>query len=121
MSRVEKLYHRLIVWLLLIVLAAPLLATLLYGISSEWSDTILPQGFTLKWLTQLWSDPRFLTALGHSLLICVGALLFSLLLVLPAMFVIAYYYPKLDAVMNVLILMPFAVPPVVSSVGLLQL
>ena len=49
------------------------------------------------------------------------AYLVSLLLVLPAMFVIAYYYPKLDGVMNVLILMPFAVPPVVSSVGLLQL
>ena len=121
MSRAEKFYHRLIVWLLLAILAAPLLATLLYGISTSWSDTILPQGFTLKWLSALWSDARFLTALGHSLLVCCGALLFSLVLVLPAMFVIAYYYPKLDAVMNVLILMPFAVPPVVSSVGLLQL
>ena len=105
----------------MIVLAARLLARMLYVISIELRDTILPQGFTLKWLTQLWSDPRFLTALGHSLLICVVAQRFSLLLVLPAMFVIAYYYPKLDAVMNVLILMPFAVPPVVSSVGLLQL
>ena len=91
MSRAEKIYHRLIIWLLLIILAAPLLATLLYGISTDWSDTILPRGFTLKWLFELWSDPRFLTALGHSLLICFGALLFSLVLVLPAMFVIAYY------------------------------
>lgn len=121
MSRAEHLYHRIMVGLLFTLLALPLLATLLYALSSDWSNTILPQGYSLKWFIQLWSDPRFLTALGHSLLICFGALLFSLVLMLPAMFVIAYYYPRLDAVMNVLILMPFAVPPVVSSVGLLQL
>jgi len=108
-------------WLVFLILALPLLATLLYALSTTWGATILPRGFTLRWMVQLWSDPRFMTALGHSLLICLGALVFSLVLVLPAMFVIAYYFPRLDAVMNVLILMPFAVPPVVSSVGLLQL
>ncbi|MFU9136895.1 ABC transporter permease [Erwinia tasmaniensis] len=121
MSRCEYLYHQGVVWLVFLILALPLLATLLYALSTTWGATILPQGFTLRWMAQLWSDPRFMTALGHSLLICLGALIFSLVLVLPAMFVIAYYFPRLDAIMNVLILMPFAVPPVVSSVGLLQL
>ena len=121
MSQAEKLYHRVVCYGLLVILALPLLATLFYALSREWSDTILPQGITLSWFIELWQDPRFLTALGHSLIICLGALIFSLLLVLPVMFVIAYYYPKLDNIMGVLILMPFAVPPVVSSVGLLQL
>ena len=65
--------------------------------------------------------PALLQALWHSLLICFGTLLLSVVVILPAMFVIAYYFPKLDAVMNVLILLPFAVPPVVSAVGLMQL
>lgn len=121
MSRAESLYHRLIVWVLFIVLLLPLAATLVYALVEEWGATILPSGFTLKWLIALWSDPRFLVALGHSLIICLGTLLFSLLLILPLMFVIAYYFPKLDALMNVLILLPFAVPPVVSSVGLMEL
>lgn len=121
MSRTEYIYHRVIVWLVFLALALPLVATLLYALATNWSATILPDGFTFKWMNKLWSDPRFLVALGHSLLICFGALIFSLVLVLPTMFVIAYYFPKLDAVMNILILMPFAVPPVVSSVGLLQL
>ena len=111
----------MIVWLVFLILALPLVATLLYALATGWGATLLPDGFTLKWFLQLWRDPRFLVALWHSLLICFGALFFSLVLVLPTMFVIAYYFPKLDAVMNVLILMPFAVPPVVSSVGLLQL
>ncbi len=121
MSRSEYLYHRVVVWLVFAILALPLLATLLYALATRWGATIVPDGFTLKWLIQLWSDPRFLTALWHSLLVCFGSLLLSLLLVLPTMFVIAYYFPKLDAVMNILILLPFAIPPVVSSVGLLQL
>ncbi|MFA0407244.1 ABC transporter permease, partial [Vibrio splendidus] len=57
----------------------------------------------------------------RSLFICVAALSLSVVLVLPAIFVVFYYFPKLDKVMNILILLPFAVPPVVSSVGLLQL
>ncbi|QKJ88949.1 ABC transporter permease [Paramixta manurensis] len=121
MRYAEKIYHRIIVWLVFLILAVPLAVTLLYALATEWGATIVPDGFTLKWMTALWSDPRFLTALWHSLLICFGSLLFSLVLVLPAMFVIAYYFPKLDAVMNILILLPFAIPPVVSSVGLLQL
>lgn len=121
MSRSEYIYHRVIIWLVLLILALPLVATLLYALATEWGATILPDGFTLKWMAQLWQDPRFLLALWHSLLICFGALLFSLVLVLPVMFVIAYYFPKLGVVMNVLILLPFAIPPVVSSVGLLQL
>ncbi|RTF89787.1 DUF969 family protein [Serratia marcescens] len=104
-----------------LILLLPLAATLIYALATQWGATILPDGFTLKWLTALWSDPRFLQALWHSLLICFGTLLLSVVVILPAMFVIAYYFPKLDAVMNVLILLPFAVPPVVSAVGLMQL
>jgi putative spermidine/putrescine transport system permease protein len=121
MSRIEGAYHRLIVWVLMVLLLLPLAATLIYALVSEWGATILPSGFTLKWMVALWSDPRFLIALGHSLLICFGTLLLSLVLILPLMFVIAYYFPKLDTLMNILILLPFAVPPVVSSVGLMSL
>ena len=44
-----------------------------------------------------------------------------MVLILPLLFVVHYHFPRLDALMNILILLPFAVPPVVSSVGLLQL
>ncbi len=121
MSSFERRYHQTVVLLVLLILLLPLLATLGYALATEWGATILPNGVTLKWFIALWGDNRFLVALGHSLLICFGALLFSLLLVLPAMFVIAWRFPRLDGVMNVLILLPFSVPPVVSSVGLLQL
>lgn len=121
MNRYEHLYHRAVVWILLLILLMPLLATLIYALASEWGVSILPTGFTSKWFLSLWSDDRFLIAMGHSMLICFGALLLSMLVILPAMFVIAYYFPRLDSIMNILILLPFAVPPIVSSVGLMQL
>ena len=125
MSRDEastaSVYHRSVVYLLFLILLLPLLGTLIYSISSSWSATILPSGFSFKWYSQLWSDPRFLNAFARSLLICIAALILSVILILPLLFVVHYHFPKLDALMNILILLPFAVPPVVSSVGLLQL
>lgn len=124
MSPAEKrspLFHQLVVYLLFLILLLPLLGTLVYSLSTSWSATILPSGFTFKWYVELWSDARFLAAFGRSLLVCFGALALSLLLILPLLFVVNYHFPKLDALMNVLILLPFAIPPVVSSVGLMQL
>ncbi|MGH8353732.1 MAG: ABC transporter permease [Pseudomonas sp.] len=124
MSRTESkpaaLYHRLVVYGLLLILLLPLAGTLLYSLSTSWSASILPSGLTLKWYLALWGDGRFLAAFGQSLLICCGALLLAVLLILPLLFVVHYHFPKLDGLMNILILLPFAVPPVVSSVGLLQ-
>ncbi|MFF7707945.1 ABC transporter permease subunit [Pseudomonas sp. NPDC007930] len=125
MSRAEKapqrLYHQVVVWLLFLILLLPLAGTLLYSLATSWSATVLPSGLTLKWYLTLWSDARFLTAFGHSLLVCVGSLVLATVLILPLLFVVNYHFPRLDGVMNVLILLPFAVPPVVSAVGLLQL
>lgn len=125
MSRAEHnapgLYHRVVVWLLFLILLLPLAGTLLYSLATSWSASILPSGLTFKWYLQLWGDPRFLQAFGQSLVICVGALVLSVLLILPLLFAVHYHFPRLDALMNILILLPFAVPPVVSSVGLLNL
>ncbi|WP_298188789.1 ABC transporter permease [uncultured Pseudomonas sp.] len=124
MSHAEKrspLFHQLVVFALMLILLMPLLGTLIYSLSTSWSATILPSGLTFKWYLALWSDARFLSAFGRSLLVCFAALALSLVLILPLLFVVSYHFPKLDAVMNVLILLPFAIPPVVSSVGLMQL
>lgn len=121
MQNNNTLYHQSIVYGITFTMTIPIVATLVYSFSSHWGATILPDGFTLSWYQQLLADPRFLSAFGRSLVICIATLLLSTFLILPTIFVIFYYYPKLDKVMNVMILLPFAVPPVVSSVGLLQL
>lgn len=114
-------FHKSVVYSIVGVMLLPILATLVYSFSSRWGATILPDGFTFDWYLKLLTDPRFLDAFGRSLLIGIASLTLSAVLIIPAIFVVFYYFPRLDKVMNLLILIPFAVPPVVSSVGLLQL
>ncbi|QXO15799.1 ABC transporter permease [Vibrio ostreae] len=121
MQHANSVYHKSVVYGIVALMLVPIIATLAYSLSSRWGATILPDGFTLDWYRQLLSDVRFVEAFGRSLLVCVAALALSTVLILPAIFVVFYYFPQLDKLMNLLILLPFAVPPVVSSVGLLQL
>jgi putative spermidine/putrescine transport system permease protein len=125
MSRAESgpagLYHRVVVYLLFAILLLPLAGTLIYSIASSWSATILPSGFTFKWYIQLWSDPRFLHAFGQSLLVCVGALVLSVVLILPLLFVVHYHFPKLDALMNILILLPFMYRAITNNLQAINL
>ena len=114
-------YHLFVVYGLMTLLSIPVLATLLYSFSRHWGATIMPEGLTIDWYLKLWQDTRFLMAFSHSLLIAVATLALSTLVIVPAAFVVFYYFPHLDRWMNILILMQFAVPPVVSSVGLLQI
>ncbi len=117
----EQIYHRTVITSLMAILLIPILATLLYSLSSRWGATILPDGLSFKWYLQLWSDPRFLAALGRSMLVCFGSLMLGVLVVVPTAFVVFFYFPRLDRWMSLLILLPFAMPPVVTSVGLLSL
>ncbi|HHX8333525.1 TPA: ABC transporter permease [Vibrio diabolicus] len=121
MHNVNTRFHKTVVYSIVGIMLIPILATFVYSLSSRWGATVLPDGFTFDWYVKLLTDPRFLHAFGRSLFICIASLTLSVLLILPAIFVVFYYFPKLDKLMNVLILLPFAVPPVVSSVGLLQL
>jgi putative spermidine/putrescine transport system permease protein len=114
-------YHRSVVFTFMTVMILPVLATLLYSLSQRWGATVLPDSLTFDWYLQLWQDARFLQAFGNSLLLVLGTLVLCTVVIVPTAFVVFYYFPKLDRWMNILILMQFAVPPVVSSVGLLQL
>ncbi len=40
MSRVERLYHRTVTGLLLLILLLPLAATLIYALATQWGATI---------------------------------------------------------------------------------
>ena len=114
-------YHKAVIGVVAFILVLPIVATVLYAFSSSWGATILPDGLTFRWFAQLLTDPRFLAALGRSLLICFATLIVSTLLVLPMIFAVFYYFPKLKGIMEVLIILPFAVPPVVSSVGFMRI
>lgn len=102
--------HKFILISVVLLLALPIVATFIYSISTQWGATVLPDALSIKWYLQLWQDPRFLYAFGRSLLICFSTLLVSTLIILPMAFAVFYRFPKLKGLMDLLIILPFAIP-----------
>ncbi|KEQ18410.1 ABC transporter permease [Endozoicomonas numazuensis] len=121
MRRSNSIGHLSVIIVFMSIMMLPLLGTLLYSISTSWSSGMLPDGVTFKWYKILFVEHRFLQAMMNSIMVCLGALILTLILVVPTAFIVFYYFPFLKPFMNFIILLPFAVPPVVSSVGLLQI
>ncbi|MCX7827745.1 MAG: ABC transporter permease subunit [Thermanaerothrix sp.] len=102
-------------------LALPVGATLLHSFSSTWGASILPDGLSLKWYRQLLGDPRFLYSVLRSLGISAGAVILASALVIPPLVITRCFAPRWQPLLEALCVAPLAVPPVVSSVGLLSL
>ncbi|AJY77625.1 ABC transporter permease [Paenibacillus beijingensis] len=115
------LWHKTALTLLVIYLFLPLAATLLFSIANEWQTNILPDSYTLQWYAQLFSDPRFLSAIGRTVLVGVITVIASLAVMVPVIFVLGVYFPKWDRVLQMSVLLPFAFPGVVSAIGLIKM
>ncbi|TYP69403.1 ABC transporter permease [Paenibacillus methanolicus] len=116
-----KLWPGSVVALLLVYLFLPIAATLLFSFAKQWQSELLPDAYTLAWYKQIFTDVRFLEAIGRSVFIGVVSVALSLLVLVPAIFVLAVYFPKWERAMQAAALLPFAFPPVVSAIGLMKL
>lgn len=101
-------------------LALPIVATALYAFSTEWNKTVLPEGLTFQWMSTLFQDTRFIEAFGRSVLLSGGAVFFALLFIVPAVLVLVLYFPSLEKWLQASIVMVYAFPGVILSVGLIR-
>jgi putative spermidine/putrescine transport system permease protein len=117
----SRVWHVFVVFIILTFLLLPLLVTFLFSISTVWENTILPKGYTFDSYVNLFTDDRFLLALGRSFLVAVITVALSLLVMVPTIFIVSLYVPRLEKWLQTVVLMPFAVPGVVAAVGLIKL
>ncbi|ATP38657.1 ABC transporter permease [Solibacillus sp. R5-41] len=101
-------------------LAIPLLATVVYAFSTSWNHSVFPEGLTLKWILALFQEKEFLLAFGRSVLLSAGAVLLSVVLVVPAICMIVLYFPQYEKWIKVIIVMIYSFPGIILSVGLLK-
>lgn len=116
----KRLLHYLIIFIVGMYLLLPLVATFLYSISNTWANTILPSDFTLSWYQQLFSDQRFIEAMGRTFWVCILTLAISILTMVITIFVITVYFPKWERYIQALVMLPYAIPGVVAAVGLIK-
>lgn len=112
--------HRFLMLVLMIYLMLPLVATSIYAFAREWQTTLLPERWTTEWFSGMFQDIRFLDALWTSLYLCAISVAISLVIMLPAVFIITVYLPKWETFMKGIVVLPYAVPGVVAAVGLIR-
>ncbi|MGG2094016.1 ABC transporter permease subunit [Bacillus sp. S13(2024)] len=112
--------HYVTIGIVFLYLFIPLLATILYSFATNWNRTILPEGLTLQWYSDLFSDMRFIEAFGRSLLLSLGSTVLAIVIMVPAIFSIVVYAPRLEKFVQALIIMTYAMPGVIIGVGLIR-
>ncbi|KQL45921.1 ABC transporter permease [Brevibacillus choshinensis] len=116
----NKGLHGSIVTLVMLYLFIPLVATFLYSIATDWYRTILPEGYTLAWYKELFTDPRFLAAMQRTLLVCFIAICISVTVMVPTIFIVTVYFSRWELILQSLVMLPYAIPGVVAAVGLIK-
>src|SRR6266567_420668 len=99
--------------LVALYLVIPLIATLVFGLSGA-------TGLDLHTYQQIFSDPDFSQTLLVSLGLALAATILAVVLITPTAYWVQLRLPALRPLLAVLSLVPFAVPPIVMSLGLLQ-
>ena len=99
----------------------PVLSTILYALSTKWSNTILPRDLTLSWFAELFSDASFISAVARSLALTLTTVAVVLIVMVPSVFLTYMYFPRIDRFMSGLVLMPYAIPGVILATGLLKM
>lgn len=112
--------HRTLVGLMILYLLLPLAATCLYAFAGEWSHTLLPESWTLNWFRQMALDAGFLESLWTSFYLCGISVTLSLAVMIPTVFIVTVYLPRLEVLMKSMVVLPYAVPGIVAAVGLIR-
>lgn len=116
-----KKFPKIFVGLIITILFVPIILTFVYSIATNWHSSILPEGITFKWYIELLKDSNFINALLRTLILSVGTVALSTAIMVPTVYIIVIYFPKWEKVMQSIVLLPYAIPGVICSVGLIQI
>jgi len=98
----------------------PLLATVLFSVSTRWDRTIWPEGLTLRWWQAVTARPAFQDTLLNSLAVAAATVAVSVALVTPTAYWAHLGAPKAKPWIEFLAIVPFGLPGVVLALGLIR-
>jgi len=122
MDLVKRIARALLFIILFSYVIIPSLAVLLGSFAEKWFRTVLPGVFTLKNYISVFSRPDISPTLTSSLLIASLSVLFSVLIIVPAIFYLAINpFSKVRYLFEMIVLAPIMVPPLILSIAILTL
>ncbi|HEY3367314.1 MAG TPA: ABC transporter permease subunit [Symbiobacteriaceae bacterium] len=106
---------------ILLYLLVPIVGTALYSVAVRWDSSLLPQGFTLAHYQALFSDLKAVNAMWRAVVVSVVTVVLLWLIVTPAVVAAHLYLPGMKRVLEIASIVPYAFPPVILAIGLIQL
>jgi putative spermidine/putrescine transport system permease protein len=119
MTRTPR-YAKLIVVVMIAYLFLPFVITGLYSLADKWSTTILPESYTLKYYEEMFLSERFWSAILRSVGISAAGVGMAVLVMTPLVYAVFAFTPKLEGLLKMLMLLPYAIPGVISASALLN-
>lgn len=106
----------------LLFILVPIILIFLGSLGDSWYGTILPTGlFTFRWYKVLLEEIMYLRAIKMSLLIGILAVFINISIGIPAVYAIyTSTSENLKKLLDILIILPIAIPPLVVATGLIQ-
>lgn len=121
MNRKKRpVFRYLIVILFLIYMLLPIIATYIFSLATRWDRTVLPEGYTWAAYTNAFNLSYFTITLKNSLILAVSACLVSFVIIVPTVYWTAINMPKFRPVLDLLMIIPFAIPSVVLALSYVQ-
>ena len=99
--------------LVAIYLLVPLVATLVFGLQGN-------NGLDFHSYQEIFTDKNFGQTLLLSLELALATTVLSIVLITPSVYWVQLRLPRLRLLLDILSLVPFAVPPIIMSLGLLE-
>ncbi len=100
-------------------LAMPLIVVAGVSVNQRQSLTFPPQGFSLSWYGQIFTDPEWRNALVASLTLAATSALLALLIALPLAWFLWRRIAPWANIFQLFGVAPFTLPPVITALGLL--
>ncbi len=115
-----QILRGLLISFFLLYLLVPLLATVAFSFAVRWDRTILPEGLTLEWWMTVIGRREFASALQHTLVVSLSAMVLSIVLVTPTAYWVHLRAPRAKTWVELMTILPFGIPGVVLALALIR-
>jgi putative spermidine/putrescine transport system permease protein len=101
-------------------MVVPLLATLIFSVSTRWDRSLWPEGYTLDWWREVTSRGAFLLTLRNSFIASFATMICLLVLVTPTAYWMKLKVPQGKPLIEIVTSFSFGVPGVVLALALIR-
>ena len=120
MKRPSELWRALVLGIFSLFMVVPVIATLIFSVSTRWDRSLWPEGYTLAWWGEVTSRAAFLLTLRNSFIASFATMICLLILVTPTAYWMKLRVPQGKPIIELITSFSFGVPGVVLALALIR-